>query len=118
MSSGASEIYARLLLPRKHGYPLWRPEPNELLPLEYQDEGIRIGDVGVITADGAFDFLFNVFLPKDHVINQWNRAVPEGFTPLPWDSRQVNRSSHLHCPGVSISSSGAQCYDLSIQASA
>ena len=30
------------------------------LPQTYRQNGIRVGDVGVITANGAFEFLFNV----------------------------------------------------------
>ena len=43
-----------------HGYPLYRPEPAKSLPSNLRRKGIRIGDVGLITQDGSFDFLFNV----------------------------------------------------------
>ena len=35
------------------------PTPSGGLPGVYQKHGISVGDVGVITADGAFDFRFN-----------------------------------------------------------
>ncbi|KIL56465.1 hypothetical protein M378DRAFT_89246 [Amanita muscaria Koide BX008] len=38
------------------GYPLYEPEPES-------QEGIRVGDVGLITDDGGFDVLFNVCPP-------------------------------------------------------
>jgi hypothetical protein len=47
-------------------------------------KGVSIGDVGLITPDGAFDYLFNICLPSDDPVNI-NR-VPENFLPLePWD---------------------------------
>jgi hypothetical protein len=69
MSSVASNLYARRLLSEGHGYPLWIPEPNDFLPPEYQELGTRIGDVGLVTSDGAFDYLFNVCRPASHPIN-------------------------------------------------
>jgi hypothetical protein len=50
------------------------------LPIEYRRQGLSIGDVGIITPLGAFDFLFNIFQPADHPINRG--CVPRGFFPL------------------------------------
>jgi hypothetical protein len=30
---------------------------------------VSIGDVGSVTAEGIFDFFFNIFLPPEHLIN-------------------------------------------------
>ena len=49
------------MLVHKAGYPLYMPTPPEGLPPSHRENGIRVGDVGVITANGAFHFLFNVF---------------------------------------------------------
>jgi len=56
------------------------PEPNKRLPIAYQKIGVHIGDVGVITQDGGFAFLFNICVPRDHPINP--RILPEDFSPL------------------------------------
>jgi len=54
-SQDASEIYTRLLLPKGHGCPIWCPEPDENLPPEYRENGVRIGDVGRVMPDGGFE---------------------------------------------------------------
>jgi hypothetical protein len=59
---------------------MWSTEPSSTLPSVYRRRGIAIGDVGILTAFGAFDFLFNICLPADHPINQ--QGIPEGFSPL------------------------------------
>jgi hypothetical protein len=77
------DIYAPLLIfmDRSRGYPLWNPEPDSKLPKSCRDEGLRIGDVGVVK-DGSFDVLFNICLPKDHPLNQWG-GVPTTFKQVP-----------------------------------
>ena len=47
------------MLTHRAGYPLYIPTPPEGLPEVHRKNGIRVGDVGVITANGAFDFRFN-----------------------------------------------------------
>ena len=75
-SRSDSEIYARNLLPLRHGYPLWRPKPQHPSP-EYNITGVQVGDVGFITRDGEFEFLFNICLPKDHIFQHY--GVPDNF---------------------------------------
>jgi len=79
------EIYYYQLLTKKRGSPLWNPGPGMQLPIQYRVRGISIGDVGIITDTGDFDFLFNIFQPVDNPIN--GRGVPESFSPL--DRRQL-----------------------------
>ncbi|KAJ7801694.1 hypothetical protein B0H14DRAFT_3884952 [Mycena olivaceomarginata] len=50
-----SELYSRLLFPKKHGYPLFHPQPFDDLPEPARKLGTEIGDVGLVTQDGAFD---------------------------------------------------------------
>jgi len=74
------EIYYYQLLTKKRGSPLWIPGPGMQLPIEYRRQGISIGDVGIITQSGGFDFLFNIFQPAGHPVNV--RGVPGSFCPL------------------------------------
>ncbi|KAK7030255.1 hypothetical protein VNI00_014272 [Paramarasmius palmivorus] len=111
-----AQLYARLLYPLGHGYALWCPEPNEALPAEYTREGIRLGDVGLITLDGGFDFLFNICLPADDPINR-SRGTPEQFRPLPCDG-QVFQNSHFFKPGEPVYSRRATCRQISVGGSA
>jgi hypothetical protein len=69
MSSVASETYQRLLLPKGHGVPLYFPNLYDNLEAPCRDRGVSIGDVGIITDDGSFDFLFSVCLPCDDPVN-------------------------------------------------
>ncbi|KAK7030244.1 hypothetical protein VNI00_014261 [Paramarasmius palmivorus] len=116
MGFETAQLYARALFPLGHGYPLFCPEPNEVLHPEYIENGIRFGDVGLITADGSFDFLFNICLPADHVINQ-SCGTPDDFTPVTWN-RQIRRNSNFFQPGKPVYSLRAKCREISVEAMA
>ena len=73
-------IYERHMYLQKRGVPLWIPQPNMRLSRSYRRQGVSIGDVGIFTADGGFDFLFNVCLPAGHPNNP--NELPEGFSCL------------------------------------
>jgi len=46
---------------RKKGrHPLWNPQPYLQLSPRYRKTGTQVGDVGIITEDGAFDVMFNI----------------------------------------------------------
>lgn len=74
------DLYAQQLLLKGNGYPLWDPQPKRHFGDPSAPAGVAIGDVGIITADGGFDFLFNVCVPADHPINP--RDLPSAFSPL------------------------------------
>ncbi|KAF5386398.1 hypothetical protein D9757_006699 [Collybiopsis confluens] len=103
-----SELYVRLMLPSKHGYPVWRPRISRNLPVQYQHEGVQVGDVMFGDFDG-FNYLFNAFHPKDDPINA--QRTPPNFTPMsssPTGDIQVTRNSrHIFNPGSHIASNGS-----------
>ncbi|KAJ7496647.1 hypothetical protein FB451DRAFT_199775, partial [Mycena latifolia] len=83
-----SEVYCSQLLRRGRGFPLYVPEPQRNLPLEYRKKGVAIGDVGRVTPEGIFDFFFNIYLAADHHIHVGH--IPENFSPLErYSSRDV-----------------------------
>ncbi|KAJ7592857.1 hypothetical protein C8J56DRAFT_483933 [Mycena floridula] len=105
-----SDLYAKLLFPRRHGYPLWRPEPNLQLPQEYRSIGQRIGDVGVITPDGGFDFLFNLCHKADHPIHI--RGVPPNFVPISRDTLELDEIHPFHSPNTDITTQNIRKTDI------
>ena len=116
MSSVASETYQKLLLPKGHGFPLYFPDLYDSLPAACRDRGVTIGDVGIITDDGSFDFLFNVTLPCSDPINI-------GRTPPSFQMVVLNESIDLgsrQCGfprDSSITSSSIKKMELTVGAS-
>jgi len=56
-----SDVYRRHMgLKKKGRHALWTPQPYLQLPLKYRRGGTQVGDVGIITQEGAFDFMFNI----------------------------------------------------------
>ena len=97
-------IYERHMCLKKHGFPLWIPQPNMRLSRSYRRQGVSIGDVGIFTSDGGFDFLFNVCLPAGHPNNP--NELPEGFSCFllrPADVSEFHaHSSHSHLASPSV----------------
>ena len=50
------------------------------LPIPYRAQGVRVGDVGILTENGGFDFLFNICVPRDDPINPVE--LPDNFVPI------------------------------------
>ncbi|KAF8991768.1 hypothetical protein BDQ17DRAFT_270246 [Cyathus striatus] len=74
------EVYVESMFPLKKGYPLFFPQPDQNLPKEYRQKGVSHEDVGIITSDGAFDFLFNIWYSAQDPINP--NDLPENFVSL------------------------------------
>ena len=99
MPKSPNEVYRRLAS-QKHGIPQFTPEPSENLPIEYQNIGVSIGDVG-IWSEGSFDVLFNSCWSADHPIN--SPSVPENFTTFPLHNRDISKRLY-HSPASIIAS--------------
>ena len=72
--------YQRHLLLERHGFPLWAPQPLRRLPPSYRRTGVSVGDVGIITSQGSFDYLFNICLLHSHPRNP--EDLPIDFSPI------------------------------------
>ncbi|THU95764.1 hypothetical protein K435DRAFT_665696, partial [Dendrothele bispora CBS 962.96] len=96
-----------MLYPQGEGYPLWIPEPSDET-LENCKDGIEVGDVGFITQDGSFEFLFNLTLPANHDIHKWR--VPSNFEPLNLVAGNSNRKNYF-LPGQTVHSQGTEIHD-------
>ncbi|KAF8163999.1 hypothetical protein BJ912DRAFT_890343, partial [Pholiota molesta] len=88
----SSRIYRDLLLKKQHGLPLWIPDPAENLE-EHKKQGISIGDLGILTDDGGFRFLFNIHAEADARINK-DMRTPQAFTPLPMPT--ISKREFIH----------------------
>jgi hypothetical protein len=79
------------------------PQPSADAPPSYDDKGVSVGDVGILTPSGGFDFLFNICLPAEHPNNSGG-PLPEGFVPLLTQQRDITESEG-HPLGSFIASS-------------
>ena len=70
-------IYRQLMLLHPYGYPLYRPEPGKSFPAKIRKQGVRVGDVGLVTRDGSFNPLFNVC---SHSVNPLR--LPDNFETI------------------------------------
>ena len=78
-SSPSHIVYTEHLSTKGRGPALWIPELDLNLPPEYREQGVSIGDVGIIKPSGSFDFFFNINHPAGHPINS---DRPSDFQPL------------------------------------
>jgi hypothetical protein len=114
------DIYDQHLALKGRGKPMQHPEPSRTLPVAYRRRGTTIGDVGMFTPSGGFDYMFNICLPADDPTNQ--QGLPEGFSPLapplhPSDIHirtEFNQNTYLASASVEKSYSSNQYVYLSL----
>jgi hypothetical protein len=111
-----SGLYSFLLFPKRKGYPLFHPQPSDDLPEESKEAGVRIGDVGVVTARGSFDPIFNILHEAgDRVVNRF--GVPSHFVKLDLGDHAIERYALLHAPGSDISNTTINKKRVDVEAS-
>jgi hypothetical protein len=112
-SPAANQTYAQLLLTKKLGYPLWYPDLSINLRDAYMAQGVSIGDVGMITPDGSFDFLFNICSPADDPVN--GNDVPLGFAQVSVQPREKDTFPNMYGPGTVILSTSVEKTSIALQ---
>ena len=60
-----------------------------------------MGDLLSLTADGGYDYFFNIHVSADHPINAGR--TPEGFHPLPLRTQDTLTLEGMHKPATLIS---------------
>jgi hypothetical protein len=75
-----------------------------VLPIPYRTQGVHVGDVGIFTENGGFDFLFNICVPRDDPINP--KILPDNFIPMspPVDPTDIRKFTEFS-PGSYMASS-------------
>ncbi|KAH9482321.1 hypothetical protein JR316_0004419 [Psilocybe cubensis] len=96
-----------------NGFPFW-PGSTPILPEPYNRRTIELGDVGYLNQMGNFEFAFNLFLPSDDPLNQFNRKkLPEGYVPLdPPCESEISRIPGYYPPGSVIATKGVDVHRL------
>jgi hypothetical protein len=113
MSQAPSEVYARQLLPKKYGYPLFIPAPHNNLPPEYRDRGTSIGDVGIIKPNGSFSFVFCICAPATSPVNCF--GVPEGFEPIVLGPEGIEVVDDRHYTPSDVVSTSVTRKDITVE---
>jgi hypothetical protein len=111
LSLNDAQVYASQLLLKRHGYPLWVPEPYGY-SVAYRTKGIRIGDVGYVTQDGGFETLFNIRASAQDPVNR--RGVPENFEPVDIGEYDIIHTPHYHERGGVVTSMSAQSVSFGV----
>ncbi|KIJ07474.1 hypothetical protein PAXINDRAFT_58964, partial [Paxillus involutus ATCC 200175] len=112
------DVYARRMIRAdpSRGYPLWHPEPDSNLPEACLTDGLRIGDVGIVTADGSFDLLFNICSPRDHPLHQLC-GVPETFREVHLPIHEFRDFPFTDSPGRAISTQSVNQRNITAEVS-
>ena len=84
MTSSSFDIFAKELMPLRHGYPLWVPESHD-------DREVYLGDVGWLS-DGGLHALFNCTENSDSPRNG-RFGVPYDFERLEINSSHLSATS-------------------------
>ncbi|KAF8902774.1 hypothetical protein CPB84DRAFT_1678561 [Gymnopilus junonius] len=95
-----------------NGFPLWDPTGSISRPEIRLREGIRIGDVGLVSRRGDFTFYFNIFLSKT---DPYQHLCPPEHEPLlpALDPSEVDIDQKHFRPGTTLVSNGISVSRLS-----
>lgn len=92
MSEVPCDIYVEKLSVYGHGFPVWMPDPSGCSNRAYCDEGVRVGDVGIMTDEYDLDYMFNITESENNPRNQ-PYGVPSPFSSLPIGEDDIHPTS-------------------------
>lgn len=110
------EIYVEKLAVYGHGFPVWMPNPSDSANAAYRNDGVQIGDVGIMTDEYDLDYLFNITVGEEDARNQ-PYGVPSDFSPLsvPLDHKQI--TDPFMEPNTYIGEHSVKSVDLQLEQS-
>jgi hypothetical protein len=123
MMKSPQQIYSEQLIPLVKGHPLWIPEPPSSLPPTHRELGIVPGDVGFLSPDGDFHYLFHVFSgpggPRPEDPNPNPYGAPKNFVAIEVQEEDnstpsIIKHQRLYTTGTCVPSKTNNCADISL----
>ncbi|KAH9484558.1 hypothetical protein JR316_0004040 [Psilocybe cubensis] len=98
---GKAETFTRAMLMLGHGTPIWEnPKVGDKI-------GISIGDVGMLSSNGYFEYCFNIFQPPTHPLQLNCPKNLEQLSPYP-EASDIATTSMYFPPGTALTSKGVE----------
>jgi hypothetical protein len=107
LNEGAPRTLVRSFKDHFLGLPLHNPGPDARLSIECRRLGISIGDVGMITGEGGFDYLFNICRQNSDPLNP--EGSPAGVQPLSESTLGISRTTSFFPNDYITSQSVEKC---------
>ncbi|TFK37375.1 hypothetical protein BDQ12DRAFT_724216 [Crucibulum laeve] len=92
-SYSSCKIYVEQMLPHQFGFPLWLPQPDVSLQILHRREGVKIGDLGIITHKGGFEYVLNAWTPRGVPPNPADLPDNSDIIQIPECSIRINTQS-------------------------
>lgn len=105
-----AQVHTQLMFLSGFGYPMWIPEPNSNLPSSCREEGVMIGDVGIVTPGKPFDLLFNVC--ETHTQADDSNRLPSGTERVELQPDHISAVPDMFPPETVIKSASVRQVSL------
>ena len=94
--------YCSVQMSSGHGFPPRQIDGAYNRPEKHFQQGVSIGDVGILATDGGFTFCFNIFASSDDPIQ--TATLPRNFKPIEpsLSSWEVKTEENYFEPGTVI----------------
>jgi len=103
--AGVEETYSRSLFSSGNGFAPWNVSGiTSPRPAKHIENGVAIGDVGLMDLDGDFVYLFNIFTPKGDSLHAM--GFPNSFEQLILSPSDIRSIPNYFPPQTIIASKG------------